>query len=236
MQTTHATAANGQAASGMAPVNFTPRPKTDFDVDQRRFRLITLWKEVEAAMGRRYSSRTFDNFVCATDAQRAVKQQVISYAENWLAHAAAGQGIFAYGPCGSGKDLMLSAALRHVVRMFWASPAWTDGQLLFARMRDAIGGESSESSILAPFTNADVLLLSDPIPGNADKSVTDWQQGILWRVVDARYRALKPTWCTLNVANESEAVARLGAQLVDRLIDGALCLKFDWPSARKPLS
>lgn len=205
-------------------------------MDQRRFRLITRWKDVEAAMGRRYAGMTFDDFQCTTDAQRAVKQRIVDHAENWPAHRAAGHGVFAFGPCGSGKDLLLSAGLRFVVRKFWAMPAWADGQKLFSKMRDVIGGDSSEASVLAPYISADVLLLSDPVPCNSDKALSDWQQSVLWRIADARYRAMRPTWCTLNVTNESEAVARLGAQLVDRLIDGSLCLKFDWASARKPLS
>ena len=75
-----------------------------------------------------------------------------------------------------------------------------------------------------------MLVLSDPVPPKGELS--DYSESILYRIVDARYITMKPTWTTMNVASGEEADRRLGAPIVDRLRHGALCLSCDWPSFR----
>lgn len=207
----------------------------ELKAQQRMTHLRLRWDEVQRNMGPRYTACTFDNFRCETDQQRAVWQAIRDYMREFPSHMAQGEGLLLYGPRGSGKSHLAAAALSVSVRVFGALPMWSDGQKLFARMRDTIGGDTSEEAALAPYVSADVLLLDDPIPGAADRAVTDFQQSVLWRIIDGRYRNRRPVWATCNVTSEAELVSRLGGQLADRLIDGALCLKCNWPSIRKPL-
>jgi DNA replication protein DnaC len=57
---------------------------------------------------------------------------------------------------------------------------------------------------------------------------------MLYRAVEARYAAGKPTIVTVNVANDGEADLRLGAPTWDRLCHGAGKIKCEWPSYRQP--
>ena len=41
-------------------------------------------------------------------------------------------------------------------------------------------------------------------------------------------------WVTVNVNSRAELDSRMGVQLADRLVDGALTLFCNWPSYRKP--
>ena len=77
----------------------------------------------------------------------------------------------------------------------------------------------------------DILILDDVISPHGE--LTSYQEQLLYIVSERRYTCKKPTWVGLNVATTEEAVRRVGAAIIDRWKDGALCLAFDWPSHRK---
>lgn len=183
-------------------------------------------------IGPRYSRCDFDSFECRLPEQQAAKSAVTGFMANWPDNRAAGRGLLLYGPVGTGKDHLVIAALKVAVRDYGATPAWIDGQSFFATIRDRITAEVSEGAAIKPYTAADVLVISDPLP-DAGKP-TEFQRSLLWRIVDRRYRDLRPTFVTLNVANSREAEDRMGVQLVDRLRDGAVCVACRWASNRRP--
>ena len=51
--------------------------------------------------------------------------------------------------------------------------------------------------------------------------------------IDRRYRDLKATVMTLNVATRKEAEDRLSPNIVDRLAHGAMAIHCNWPSYRR---
>ena len=85
--------------------------------------------------------------------------------------------------------------------------------------------------MIAELVSPHVLVLDDPLPPNG--RLSDYQSAMLYRVVDGRYRNLKPTFVSMNVSGPAEADARLSAPVVDRLRHDALCLVCDWPSYRQ---
>lgn len=202
------------------------------DLEQRRRQSIVggLLREV----GVRYASATLDSFVVLPNqGQGAVVAVLRDFAMDggWIRE---GGGVLLYGPRGTGKDHLAVGALRIAVLMHGWDVAWIDGQHLFGTMRDRISSESTEMDFIRQYTAPKLLLVSDPLPQDPTKAISDYQQSVLWRIVDRRYRDLKSTWVTLNVADVNEASKRLGPQLADRLTDGALCLHCNWPTYRKP--
>jgi DNA replication protein DnaC len=77
-----------------------------------------------------------------------------------------------------------------------------------------------------------VLFISDP-GARGREAMTDFMATSLFSVIDARYRARKPTWITLNTETPQEAEFRLGTPIVDRLRDRSLRVFCDWPSWRQ---
>jgi DNA replication protein DnaC len=109
---------------------------------------------------------------------------------------------------------------------------WKNGMDLYGDMRDLIDNRNrSEDKFIKEMTLPDILILSDSLPPRG--CITEFQSQVLFRILDTRYRNCRPTWVTLNVRGAAEADERLGAQLVDRLRDGALSIHCDWPSYRK---
>lgn len=201
-----------------------------------------------AVRGKRYGSCRLSNFEFhGTDEQRRLQREAVVRLRQWDIAAAFGEGqnLLLYGPVGSGKDHMLSACVYRLIfsaavkceRFGEASsravqPKWTSGADLFGEMRDGITKKIPEASSLASYVGADLLCISDPVPSGQD-TLTDFQAQALYRILDRRYNACRPTWITANILDRHEFDRRLSPQISDRLRDGALAVRCDWPSYRR---
>lgn len=163
-------------------------------------------------------------------AQAVVVDQLKTYAAEVAGNVKHGGNVILYGPPGTGKDHLLVALMREACKA-GMSVVWVNGMKLFERRRDAIDTDIRERDILAEFSGPDVLAISDPVPpwGDLEKG----QAEFLFRLIDRRYRDMKPVWVTANVADGKDAEKRIGAQVIDRLRDGGLALECRWPSYRK---
>lgn len=189
---------------------------------------------IRQSVGPRYGECCLANFTLSIDKEASSKQtqvlaQMSDLIDNMPNAVERGASLFIFGPVGSGKDHLLTAAMIRAARCGY-TVRWFNGLDLYGSFRDSMDGEKPESSQLRPLVDADVLALSDPIPPVGE--VTPFQRSMLFRVIDRRYRDRKPTWITANVATRAEADQRFGAQLVDRITDGALRLQCNWPSHR----
>ena len=185
----------------------------------------------QEAIGKRYADCTLDNFEATCPAQEQVLAKLRDYVSDIRANVDRCRGLVLFGPAGTGKDHLLVGAAKEAISA-GVYVEWKNGRDLCGQFRDAIKGESirSEGGLLRDLEAPDVLILSDPVPPTG--RLTEYQGDVMFRLVDARYRELKPTWATLNVAGGSEADDRLGSQIVDRLKHDALALFCDWPSYR----
>lgn len=191
------------------------------------------WAAFVARVGRRYADATLDGYVVSGELQRKAFARVCDYARQIEANVREGRNLVLYGPPGTGKDHLAVAVCRRAIGAGIRCVA-TDGQALFQAARDAIGKPISEAELLAPFLRADLLLVSDPVPPlESAKGASDYQLTVLWRIIDGRYRDLRPTIVTVNVADRAEMDRRLAPNLVDRLIDGATAVQCKWESYRR---
>ena len=191
------------------------------------------WRRFIGGHGTRYGACSFDSYHQSHPAQKAVLDDLRRYAGNLAEHVAKGQGIVLFGPSGTGKDHLCIALARVAVGQD-RSVAWTCGPNLFGAFRSAMSTDTPEDNLIEPLTSPDILILSDPVPPGG--TLTEFQAATLYRIVDARYNAMKPTWTTINVGSSSEASERIGAAIIDRLKDGALALHCSWPSFRKSVT
>jgi DNA replication protein DnaC len=152
------------------------------------------------------------------------------YAQRLGEHVAAGRGIVLFGPSGTGKDHLLTALAKLAIDEAGFSVKWCNGMDLCGGFRDAMDNHLPESSLISSFVSPDILYVSDPVPPFG--TLKEFQVAQLFRIVDGRYRRLRPTWMTINVAKRDEANDRLAVQIVDRLSDGALTALCNWPSHR----
>jgi DNA replication protein DnaC len=189
------------------------------------------WQDFSRRIGPRYTDCTLDNFVATTAEQKQVVANLLAYAENVKANCKAGRGLLLFGPKGTGKDHLITAVAKYVLAA-GGSVAWRNGVDLFGDIRDAIAQEGSERDFVASLVRPDVFYLSDPLPPSG--KLTEFQSSMLFRILDGRYRAMRPTLVTVNATGRQDLEDRLGAQNADRLRDGTLTLFCGWPSYRKP--
>ena len=205
--------------------------------DMEKSRIVTEMirrKEASRALahslGARYESCRLTNYACPTkaqlDATQALEAACESYADPYTS-----RGIVLYGRPGTGKDHLLSACLQRVAEDWGVTCRWLNGLELYAEVRERIAANETEAALVREYARPDVLAISDPVPPFG--AVTDFQATTLLRILDRRYREVRPTWVSLNVANGDEANKRLGAAITDRLRDNAVTIYTDWPSFRK---
>ena len=186
-------------------------------------------------LGPRYAPDrvTLENFSVYHPAQRAVLDRLPE-------RLARGEGLILYGSVGAGKDHLLAALLhqavaRHHVTCRWVSwPALFETFRQFGKKRQDPGGEDPVREYcfdLGPRVAAAILAISDPIPPAGP--VSDWCTGQLLRLLDRRYRNLRPIWVTCNAESVEAMDEALTAPVFDRLREGAEIVPCFWPSYRE---
>lgn len=199
---------------------------------ERADRCATIRNEVATELGLRYSPAlaSFESFKCDRQDQSRVLNRLKSYAATINNNISAGRNMILYGPVGTGKDHLLAALLYAAADACIASK-WVNGLDLYGSWRDQIDAGTSESEMVKRFAEYPVLAISDPIPPAGTPSA--WNVGQLYRIVDARYRAMRPMWLTLNSAGDSDSESALSAPVFDRLKHNAEIIECRWPSYRE---
>lgn len=136
------------------------------------------------------------------------------------------------GSVGTGKDHLMTAMLY----VHWSRGRKIrrdDGSRFTGIIRDQINSPQSEEDFLKQFIEPDIWAISDP--DGQRKEISDHHSEWLLRIIDARVRAGKPTWATINAKNAAEVSERLGPRVARRLMDKAVILWCLWPMWCKPL-
>jgi DNA replication protein DnaC len=207
------------------------RREEDAQREQARER-CQKWDAFKGKIGKRYADCRFENFE-SDPARDSAVSTLRAFAGSFKSHLDQGSGVLLLGPRGTGKDHLAVAAVHEAIKASNVHADWVDGQSLFSEMRDRISNEETEGRRIRELVSPAILLISDPVP--QDGKLSDYQQSILWQIIDGRYRQMRSTWVTANATSESELSSKMGAQIVDRIVGGAtVILTTGWKSFRAP--
>ncbi len=164
-------------------------------------------RHLDEQLGARYRDCTLDSYQVTTEGQQACLKALRGYASNMAEEAKQGRGIFLFGSAGTGKDHLLAGLGRLAIQCHAVQVEWVRGADIFAQCRASIREDSGDDRIVGSLSKATVLIVSDPLPPIG--ALTGYQAEILYRIIDTRYRELRPTWATVNVASGAEADQRM---------------------------
>lgn len=215
-----------------APMRSDADVSADLETQESRRRQLAVDKLAAQAGGVRMAGHRFKTWEASGSAQNVVKQAVRDWADTFTERMAACEGLILYGPCGTGKDHLVFAAVRQAILAHGCVAAWVNGRDLAGEIRDRITLEQTEGRLIRQYEIPDVLVISDPLPTMG--SLREHQADMLYRVVENRYANARLTCMTLNVNDDSEAIEAMGMATWDRVCHGAWKCFCNWPSYRKP--
>jgi DNA replication protein DnaC len=205
--------------------------------EERRLQLIELQRQDRIAQivkdgGPRYHPErvSLNNYQCHHKGQAQVLARIRELAGRLPEAIKQGECLLLIGTVGTGKDHLLASLLHLVTKEHGHSARWLTGQGFYEKLRNLMRNNHSDEHYLHQLTEADVLAFSDPVLASGGAS--EWELRQLFAIVDARYQKLRPTWVSLNAANEAEAKSLLTSAVFDRLRHGGHVLCLLWPSFR----
>ncbi|OGL39538.1 MAG: hypothetical protein A3C43_10945 [Candidatus Schekmanbacteria bacterium RIFCSPHIGHO2_02_FULL_38_11] len=170
----------------------------------------------------RYRFCTFESYENHDPSQRVAKRIAEQFVKNYPDVDDA--GLFFIGDCGVGKTHLSVAILQALIKTKGVPCIFFDfwDLLKSIQMSFSPDSEVSESEILSPVLNKEVVLLDDL---GAHK-VTDWRRDILTYIINKRYNEKRVTIITTNYliekpskSNEDTLEDRIGYRLVSRLYE-----------------
>lgn len=160
---------------------------------QERYRKAEVERKFAiSSLGERFEHCRFETFDARPGSEKAL-QLAREYAERFELYG--GESLLIWGDPGNGKS-HLAAAVCHVLKARGKIPVFQTMTELLERIRASFGRQAKEQEreIMAALQDCDLLVLDDL---GAEK-VSDWTLDVLFRIIDGRYRAKKPTLFTTN--------------------------------------
>lgn len=154
------------------------------------------------------------------------------YAENFDQHWEAGRSLILLGTMGTGKTHLASAIIQTIIRedaLGGASALYTTASDIIRSIKGTFGkSERSEAEVYSTLSGYDLLVIDEI----GAQHGTDFEQQVIFEVINARYGRKLPTIVISNLSLP-EVRNLIGDRVIDRLCDnGGEVLLLRWKSVR----
>ncbi len=157
----------------------------------------------------RHDHSTFASYKPRNESGRAARSACEKFAEFWPDR----EGLLIMGPAGVGKTHLGIATLREVVNS-GASGLFCDWRLFLQDIKASFEDpEMSESDLINPVIQVDLLVLDDLAAGR----MSEWAAEVLQVVIASRYNECATTIITTNY--REDLVDRIGTRVRSRLAE-----------------
>jgi len=183
---------------------------------------------------RRLWAASLDNFVVHDAKKKREQKEAISTAKTYASNRAElreGRNLILFGSPGTGKDHLAMGVAKEIFYETGIASFRTTGLRVSALMRESIEKKGT-GRLIEEYSNYDLLWISDPCLSG--RSLTEWEMGWFYQIIDTRYRNLRPTIITVNAETGKDIATMLGTASFDRLKDKCSFIFTDWASYRSP--
>lgn len=182
-------------------------------------------KRVTAGISKRNINKTFDDYLCGTQAQQHAK----TIAENFVKNFPGDQNILMLGGVGTGKTLLASVIIEALLPDYHCLIVKVMGIVRAIKGTWRKDSDRSESDLIEVLINQDLLVIDEV----GTQFGSDTERLFIFDIIDGRYQAMKPTILISNLDIDG-VKAVIGDRCIDRLREGGgKMIAFDWDSQRK---
>lgn len=192
----------------------------------RRLKITSLFDD--SGLGERFRGVRFADWRDRAKTREAYKA-VRLFAGSWSTHKEQGTGLLLIGPTGTGKTTLLAMLLNELIATHAAAVVYQSAPDLLVRFKKTYSADSTETegALLDALGAADLLILDDL--GAAKGG--EWAEGLLYLLVDGRYRRKRPIVATSNLSIGDLAQA-IGQRTVSRLAQYCRIIQVQGEDAR----
>jgi DNA replication protein DnaC len=197
----------------------------------------------QANIPRRYLGCSLDNFEVHNDSHRDALKISRQFVKNFPAQDV---GLLFIGPCGVGKTHLAVAVILELIKAKDAACIFYDFRDLIREIQSTFTPDStlSESDVIAPVFQADVLVLDEL----GAKRTTAWVEETVFYIINHRYNQKKLTIFTTNYPDTEEdedkrdsfykkggdsLIDRIGVRLRSRIYEMCKVVEIEGPDFRK---
>jgi DNA replication protein DnaC len=177
-------------------------------------------------LGKRFNDSDFTNFIVRSGSEKCFKiaKKYVDEFDSWE-----GESLMFWGEPGNGKSHLATAVANELTAK--------NKRVVFISMPDLLekikatfnkNTTETEAKIMKGLQMCDLLIIDDI---GAEK-VSDWVQEVIFRIVDGRYKKVKPIMATSNL-EPKELAERIGKRAYDRLIEISQPIKNEASSYRR---
>lgn len=147
------------------------------------------------------------------------------YAEQFREHLKSGKGLLFYGPVGTGKTYLAACIANAVIDQGYRALMTN-----FATVADELFSVEDKAGYIRDMCKYDLMILDDL----GVERKTEYMQEMVYKIIDARYRAGGPVIITTNLTPEElTQAADIGyTRVYDRILERCLAVKMDGASRR----
>lgn len=185
-------------------------------------------------VGERMSTCELRNYDVGADRYTPMRKQCLGTVEEYCRQLQRLQyppNLVISGPCGTGKDHLACAVIR-VALGYGIDCSYIRGSSLCGEMLKNVRAGDGRDIVPLRYAQVPLLVVSDVEPRTSEP--TEFEERSLLELFDCRYLQSRTTVVTSNAKNVNDLRRLIGTRAADRLIDGAVVVKTNWPSYRGP--
>ncbi|STT67408.1 ATP binding protein, IstB family [Klebsiella pneumoniae subsp. rhinoscleromatis] len=178
---------------------------------------------------KRFQDVSLSSFRAVNDKSKECLELCQHFADNWESAQKTGTNLILCGKPGTGKTHLAIAIMRELVERYGADVFLTTIQRMIRKIRETWRDDSeyTEYEAIEFYCGLDLLVIDEVGFQNG----TDSEKLIVSEIINTRYENLKPTIFISNFT-VTEIEHFLGYRSMDRILESAAALAFDWESQR----